>query len=121
VGDEPDADQRLDAEIRPRGAASRGPMFRCDDLFVNVSPLQLDDTEKKEVLKSLDGDIYTVTRIRLPLLLRLDELLSGGSAVYDCSIVSVEHVLPQNPSVGSQWLVDFPVEEEASSRNNSRD
>ena len=51
-----------------------------------------------------------MTRIRLPLLLRLDELLSGGSAVYNSPIVSVEHVLPQNPSAGSQWLSDFPTE-----------
>ncbi|MDP2376070.1 HNH endonuclease family protein [Reyranella sp.] len=70
--------------------------------------MQLDDAEKKEIRKALDGDIYTVTRIRLPLLLRLDELLSGGSAVYNHPIVSVEHVLPQNPASGSQWRVDFP-------------
>jgi hypothetical protein len=81
-----------------------------DDLFAPTSALQLDDSERMAVRKSLDGDIYTVTRIRLPLLLRLDELLSGGSAVYNSPIVSVEHVLPQNPSTGSQWLVDFPSE-----------
>lgn len=81
-----------------------------DNLFADGSPLQLDDAEKKAVLKTLDGDIYTVTRIRLPLLLRLDELLSGGSAVYNHPIVSVEHVLPQNPSAGSQWLEEFPAE-----------
>jgi hypothetical protein len=40
----------------------------------------------------------------------LDELLSGGSAVYSHPIVSVEHVLPQNPGPGSQWLLDFPNE-----------
>jgi Protein of unknown function DUF262/Protein of unknown function (DUF1524) len=83
-----------------------------DDLFSDTSPLQLDDAEKKAVRESLDGDIYTVTRIRLALLLRLDELLSGGSAVYNNAIISVEHVLPQNPSVGSQWLADFPDETE---------
>jgi len=83
-----------------------------EDLFAVGSPLQMDDAEKGRVRKSLDGDIYTVTRIRLPLLLRLDELLSGGSAVYNSPIVSVEHVLPQNPSIGSQWLADFPTEAE---------
>jgi hypothetical protein len=87
-----------------------GSIQAGDDLFADKSPLQLDDTEKKAVRKSLDGDIYTVTRIRLPLLLRIDELLSGGSAVYNSPIVSVEHVLPQNPSTGSRWLVDFPAE-----------
>jgi hypothetical protein len=87
-----------------------GSIQASEDLFAVTSPLQLDEAEKKAVRKSLDGDIYTVTRIRLPLLLRLDELLSGGSAVYNSPVVSVEHVLPQNPSVGSQWLVDFPTE-----------
>lgn len=91
-----------------------GKLLGCiqagDDLFVDASPLQLDEAEKKTVRKSLDGDIYTVTRIRLPLLLRLDELLSGGSAVYNSPIISVEHVLPQSPRAGSQWLVDFPSE-----------
>lgn len=81
-----------------------------DDLFGDASPLQLDDAEKKAVRRSLDGDIYTVTRIRLPLLLRLDELLSGGSAVYSSPIMTVEHVLPQNPKAGSRWLTDFPTE-----------
>jgi hypothetical protein len=81
-----------------------------DDLFADTSPLQLDQAERNAVSKSLAGDIYTVTRIRLPLLLRLDELLSGGSAVYNSPIISVEHVLPQNPATGSQWLIDFPAE-----------
>jgi hypothetical protein len=81
-----------------------------DDLFADGSPLQLDDAERQAVRKTLDGDIYNITRIRLPLLLRLDELLSGGSAVYNSPIVTVEHVLPQNPSVGSQWFLDFSDE-----------
>lgn len=81
-----------------------------DDLFLAGSPLQLEDAEKKAVLQALQGDIYKVTRIRLPLLLRLDELLSGGSAIYNHPIITVEHVLPQNPSQGSKWLTDFPNE-----------
>jgi hypothetical protein len=81
-----------------------------DDLFAAGSTLQLDNDEKKTVRATLAGDIYTITRIRLPLLLRLDELLSGGSATYTHTITSVEHVLPQTPSSGSRWLADFPDE-----------
>jgi len=81
-----------------------------EDLFADASPLQLDQSEKQAVREALAGNIYTNPRIRLPLLLRLDELLSGGSAVYDQPIVSVEHVLPQNPERGSQWEIDFPSE-----------
>ncbi|WP_198598427.1 DUF262 domain-containing protein [Mangrovicella endophytica] len=83
-----------------------------EDVFADASPLQLTNDDKRAVRAALSGDIYTVTRIRLPLLLRLDELLSGGSAVYDTPIISVEHVLPQNPRTGSQWLQDFPDEDE---------
>lgn len=85
-----------------------GTIQAGDDLFAGESPLQLSAGEKTFVREALGSDIYTVTRIRLPLLLRLDELLSGGSAVYNHPIVTVEHVLPQNPSAGSKWLTDFP-------------
>lgn len=79
-----------------------------EDLFADGSPLQLDVAEKQAVRKTLAGDIYTITRIRLPLLLRLDELLSGGSPSYNHAITTVEHVLPQNPAAGSKWVTDFP-------------
>jgi uncharacterized protein with ParB-like and HNH nuclease domain len=79
-----------------------------EDLFAATSPLQLEDGEKRGIFEMLSGDIYTITRLRLPLLLRLDELLSRGSAVYNQPVITVEHVLPQNPKEGSQWLQDFP-------------
>ena len=82
-----------------------------DDLFDPTSALQLDNDEKRDVKHALRGDIYTVRRIRLPLLLRLDEMLSSGSAVYTTPVMSVEHVLPQNPRTGSQWLQDIPNED----------
>lgn len=85
-----------------------GSIQAGDDLFAAESPLQLSGDEKRFVRDALQGDIYRITRIRLPLLLRVDELLSGGSAVYNQPIVTVEHVLPQNPSQGSKWLTDFP-------------
>ncbi|MCA9156206.1 MAG: HNH endonuclease [Planctomycetales bacterium] len=34
--------------------------------------------------------------------------LSGGGATYDHAIITVEHVLPQNPKSGSQWERWFP-------------
>jgi hypothetical protein len=82
------------------------------NLFADDSPLQLERDEKTEIRKTLAGDIYPITRIRLPLLLRLDELLSQGSATYSHAINSVEHVLPQNPAPGSTWLENFPTEED---------
>ncbi|MEH1893371.1 MAG: HNH endonuclease family protein [Nostoc sp.] len=50
--------------------------------------------------------------MRQYVLLRLDSTLSQGEARYDYSIITVEHVLPQNPSVGSTWLQWFPNQEE---------
>ena len=56
----------------------------------------------------LDGDIYLVTKTRKYVLLRLDEMLAGKPGVsYDHALITVEHVLPQNPKQGSQWLRHF--------------
>ena len=83
-----------------------------EDLFASPSPLQLDPKEKVDLLRVLDGPIYTRPRVPRALLLRLDTLLADASASYEHPIVTIEHVLPQNPKRGSQWLRDFPNEEE---------
>jgi len=82
-----------------------------DELFADA-PLQLKSEEKKEVREILDGDIYN-TRFCTPLLLRLDSLLADEGAIYDHKTISVEHVLPQNPSLESDWVMkSFPREED---------
>ena len=83
-----------------------------DDLFDDKSPLQLALNEKTEIVEKLGGDIYNQPRIPRPLLLRLDSLLAEGEASYQHPIISIEHVLPQNPSNSSQWLKWFPDEDE---------
>lgn len=85
------------------------------DLFANGAPLQLSEDEKRNARDVLNGDIYLITRILQPVLLRLDEAISAGGATYDYSIITVEHVLPQNPNPGSRWIVDFPDEQVRSS------
>ncbi|MEI1376888.1 DUF262 domain-containing HNH endonuclease family protein [Nostoc sp. UHCC 0926] len=82
------------------------------DLYALESPLQLTPQEINRIIKTLDGDLYLIKRIRQYVLLRLDSTLSQGEARYDYSVITVEHVLPQNPSVGSTWLQWFPNEEE---------
>ncbi|QGZ96625.1 DUF262 domain-containing protein [Terricaulis silvestris] len=74
--------------------------------------MQLSAADKVAFRVHLDGPIYQITRVRLPLLLRLDAELSSGGATYNYDVVSVEHVLPQTPSASSQWLKDFPDEAE---------
>jgi uncharacterized protein with ParB-like and HNH nuclease domain len=79
-----------------------------DDLYAEDSPLQLSAEEQREVMKALGGDLYNAYRIRKYALLRIDESLSDGEATYDHGIMSIEHVLPQNPPEGSTWLEWFP-------------
>jgi len=58
----------------------------------------------------LNGNLYINVNASLCkyILLRLDALLSDGSARYDFPTISVEHVLPQKPLANSEWLKRFP-------------
>ncbi|MEH1905590.1 MAG: DUF262 domain-containing HNH endonuclease family protein [Nostoc sp.] len=82
------------------------------DLYASESPLQLTSEEINRIIKTLDGDLYLITRIRQYVLLRLDSALCEGEATYEYPVITVEHVLPQNPSKGSIWLEWFPNDEE---------
>lgn len=84
---------------------------RGDDLYAESSPLQLSDGERTTILKTLDGDVYLM-KPRLYILQRLDNALTDGGAMYDHGIISVEHVLPQNPAYGSMWRSWFSTDEE---------
>lgn len=41
-------------------------------------------------------------------MLRLDHLMSDGTASYQHDVVSVEHIMPQQPAPNSQWLTWVP-------------
>ena len=79
-----------------------------NNVFDNSTALQLSRDEQTEILKRLDGDIYNGYSRGQPriLLLRLDSLLADVGVTYDRSVISVEHVLPQNPS--QSWDASFP-------------
>lgn len=83
-----------------------------EDLFGASSPLQLSANEKTEILGVLGGQIYSHLRVRRPLLLRLNSLLSDVGVRYDYPTITIEHVLPQNPDKKSEWLRKFPDEDE---------
>ncbi|HXC40262.1 MAG TPA: DUF262 domain-containing HNH endonuclease family protein [Burkholderiales bacterium] len=93
-----------------RFAKVTGEIEARKDLSLETSSLQLEPPEQMDFHQRLDGPIYEdlSAKARTPVLLRLDSLLSGGGANYDYSVISVEHVLPQNPKVGSKWLEWFP-------------
>ncbi|HEY5864789.1 MAG TPA: DUF262 domain-containing HNH endonuclease family protein [Candidatus Tectomicrobia bacterium] len=82
------------------------------DLYASDSPLQLTPDEQSQIVDTLNGDLYLIQRIRQYVLLRLDTTLSQGEASYNYPVITVEHVLPQNPSDGSTWIQWFPIKEE---------
>lgn len=82
------------------------------DMNNPVQAVELSDTEKMLMQVSLKGDIYTLTaRRRNYLILRLDSFVADGAASYEPSILTIEHVLPQTVSPGSEWDTLWPEPE----------
>lgn len=78
-----------------------------------LKTLDLTDREKREFIAALDGDIYRkLPRARMALMLRLEALVSDGSKKQAFDHLSLEHVLPQTPPAGSDWIKWFPDEDE---------
>ena len=79
---------------------------------LDAEAFELSSREKAESIHTLDGELYTYTRVRKYVLLRLDSALANDpGASYDQKIITVEHVLPQNPKSDSGWMRDFTEEE----------
>ncbi len=79
---------------------------------IDSPAFELSDREKEESIHTLDGELYTYTRVRKYVLLRLDSALANDpGASYDHNLITVEHVLPQSPRDGSNWLQNFTEEE----------
>jgi Protein of unknown function DUF262/Protein of unknown function (DUF1524) len=71
--------------------------------------LDLTKEEKKEFLNVLDGEVYWLApRRRNYLLQRVDSFYSDGAATYQTGVMTVEHVLPQTVSSGSEWETWWP-------------
>ena len=82
------------------------------DLYAADAALQLSQDEQLLFINALNGDVYQqVPKRRLYILLRLDSALSDGCASYDHTVISIEHVLPQNPPPSSEWCEWFPTQE----------
>lgn len=79
-----------------------------EELFENESILQLRTEEKAAILQALEGNVYSQLRVRRILLLRLNSLLTEGGVTPEYPIITIEHVLPQNPHKCSQWVEWFP-------------
>ena len=84
-----------------------------EGLGVQSPSFALDAKERRDTLDALNADIYPTPPVRRHVLLRLDEELSNSPGVsYDHSIITVEHVLPQNPKDGSEWSANFTTEQQ---------
>lgn len=77
-----------------------------------LDTLKLTDANKRKFVAALDGDIYdNLPRARMALVLRLESLVRApGVQLQDA--LSLEHVLPQTPPDGSEWIKWFPNEAE---------
>lgn len=81
-----------------------------DDLTLPGSALQLTPQEQYATWAALDGPLYQTHSARAlgVILLRMDALVSDGSKTMAHDLVTVEHVLPQQPKPDSQWVKWMP-------------
>jgi hypothetical protein len=88
-----------------RFSALTGAVEQGLDLSSATSPLQLSPSEQFDTYTALNGPLYEThsPRALAVLLLRIDRLLSDAAAEYQHDVVSVEHVMPQQPAPNSQW------------------
>ncbi|MCX7069380.1 MAG: DUF262 domain-containing HNH endonuclease family protein [Gammaproteobacteria bacterium] len=87
-----------------------------DGDLAGLKTLELTNNQKREFLAALDGDIYRkLPKARMALMLRLEALVSDGSKKQAFDHLSLEHVLPQTPPAGSDWIKWFPVDDERDS------
>jgi hypothetical protein len=79
-----------------------------NDLGLDAPAFDLDTSEITDTIRLLDGDLYLASRVRKYVLLRLDELLAAADGpVFQHKLITIEHVLPQNPDPGSEWCGTF--------------
>ncbi len=86
--------------------------FGIDQVFEDTNSLQLSDGERREIAQKIDGPLTFLTSdLKRALLLKLDEVLVDAGARYDHKMITIEHVLPQNPSEASEWFKLFSEDE----------
>nr|WP_198981129.1 DUF262 domain-containing protein [Herbaspirillum sp. ASV7] len=100
----------LDVNQRVERYASVLRELEAPSSMVNpVTAVELTTVEKKKFKAALDGDVYELTaRRRNYIILRLDSFLSDGAAIYDPTILTIEHVLPQTVYEDSEWARLWP-------------
>jgi hypothetical protein len=81
---------------------------------LEATAFELPDEERAETTRQLGGELYLAASVRKYVLLRLDETLASSPGVtYEHPLITVEHVLPQNPQADSAWTKDFNHDQRA--------
>lgn len=80
--------------------------------LTELPALTLTDVQKRKFVVALNGNVYEdLPKARMALVLRLESLVRAPGVQLQ-NAVSLEHVLPQTPPDGSDWLQWFPDEDE---------
>ena len=79
----------------------------ADHLLDQINPFEFDEDG---FCRAINSAVYG-RRFTRYLLLKLDYLYADHSQRMSLHYLSVEHVLPQNPSANSKWFEDFTKEE----------
>ncbi len=88
------------------------PDHSLSNPLVNI---ELTDWEKQQFMDALSGEIYLMTPQRRNYIIqRLDSFVSDGGATYNTKLFTIEHVLPQHPAEGSDWMKLWPDARERS-------
>lgn len=73
-----------------------------------LAPLELTAKEKTDTRAALADIRFAIRdRFRMPLLLKINDLLAGAVQDVDPKMVSCEHILPRNVQAGSHWRTVF--------------
>lgn len=80
--------------------------------LAGLTTLALTEAQKRRFVAALDGDVYdNLPKARMAVVLRLESLVRAPGVKLQ-NAVSLEHVLPQTPSEGSDWFQWFPDQHE---------
>ena len=78
----------------------------------DLPSLELSDVERAEARRSLADNRFGLRdRFRMPMLLKINDLISREVLDIDPKTVSCEHILPRNAPAGSPWRSAFRAQD----------
>lgn len=95
-----------------------GPSVRIENLFVIMNAIDASPNfaelcasgcfsfDENRFISEVNGNVYGRAFAK-PLLMLLENDLQARDVRQSFKQISIEHILPQTPSAGSQWLSDF--------------